>query len=448
MPYPDQETFEQSYPNITGTAISPDGDTIIALVTKKVPVDDLAQYERIPGAVRINGKDYMTDVVEVGIPHLIDVATSKTVPADHRKRHRPIPGGVSVGNSSVGAGTIGSPLLEHDGDPVVLTNSHVAGSSEYHYQPAAMDGGNESEPIGTLREASELNPDEPQTTDSALLDVDPDIISDEILGLGELVDFGEVEVGRDYAKAGRTTGVTRSPLRGLDASVRVAYGDKTLRFTGIEVFDDMSAPGDSGSLIGYETDDGEGFVATSLLFAGSDKITLAIPIQAVMDYHGDLEIYGEDEDGDNGGDSDPIDWGEFCHPATLDPDEDVIDGDTLDFPTVHLGLEVDKHNERIRLLGIDTAEIHHGVVEGSEEYELGMEQKRFVEEWLSRGVEEYEGEYPFVLDTYEDKRDSFGRLLTHVYRRSDGQSLADSLIDVYGDDVRYSIAEQIKRFLR
>lgn len=48
----------------------------------------------------------------------------------------------------------------------------------------------------------------------------------------------------------------------------------------------MSTQGDSGSLIGIPREDG--FYATHLLFAGSDRATLAIPIDAVEAEHGTL----------------------------------------------------------------------------------------------------------------------------------------------------------------
>lgn len=302
--YDSREDFEQSYPNVKGSAIAQNGELIV-LVTKKVPESDLAPHEQIPTSVTINGTTRVTDVMPVGIPHLIaltpPIESENTTPGDHKKRHRPIPGGVSMGNSSIGAGTIGSPLLEHEGDPVVLTNSHVVGTSAKHYQPASMDGGAEENPIGTTREQSELDPGKVQTTDSALIDVDPDIVTDTILGIGTLLELGDAgnALDRTYAKSGRTTNVTEDNLRGRDANVNVAYGPDTIRFTGCDIFGDLSEPGDSGSLIGYKTEDG--FVATDLLFAGSSRITVGIPLNAVEAYHGPLRVPDGDENGDGDG---------------------------------------------------------------------------------------------------------------------------------------------------
>lgn len=52
----------------------------------------------------------------------------------------------------------------------------------------------------------------------------------------------------------------------------------------------MSAGGDSGSLIGIQRADG--FHATDLLFGGSDRVTLGIPMTVVQDLHGPLTPAG------------------------------------------------------------------------------------------------------------------------------------------------------------
>lgn len=48
----------------------------------------------------------------------------------------------------------------------------------------------------------------------------------------------------------------------------------------------MSSGGDSGSLIGIEKSDG--FYGTNLLFAGTNRITLGIPMSTVQSVHGSL----------------------------------------------------------------------------------------------------------------------------------------------------------------
>lgn len=270
--------------NVVGTYRSEDADgneIIVALVKKKVPESQLADEDIVDKVVELGGTRHQTDVEEVGIPHL-----------QHRGRYRPSPGGVSIGTSRGGAGTMGPPLLEtEDGDAVFLTNRHVAKTGNTVYQPALLDNGSRSDQIGEVIEHSNFDPNGENICDSALISVNPDIGSTDVLGIGPLNGFREASFG-EHTKAGRTTGVTTGRLRGRDGRVNVRYGDQTLQFTGLDIYDHMSEPGDSGSLIGV-LDDGE-FFGTSLLFAGSNLITLGIPMSTVMDVHGPLSVYEED----------------------------------------------------------------------------------------------------------------------------------------------------------
>jgi hypothetical protein len=60
-----------------------------------------------------------------------------------------------------------------------------------------------------------------------------------------------------------------------------------LQFVDLDVFGAMSAGGDSGSVIGILRPDG--FYGTDLLFAGSQNLTLGVPMETVQDEHGTLE---------------------------------------------------------------------------------------------------------------------------------------------------------------
>lgn len=83
----------------------------------------------------------------------------------------------------------------------------------------------------------------------------------------------------------------------------------------------------------------------------------------------------------NGGTTAPCD----CPAPETDQQYDVvllkvIDGDTVDL-LADLGLNT-RRKIRVRITDLDAAEIH-GVAEGSDEYQLGIEQKRFVEDRLT-----------------------------------------------------------------
>ncbi|WP_135366572.1 hypothetical protein [Halosimplex halophilum] len=291
----------ESRANVVGTAVGPkrvgdrktDEEALIVLVSRKLPEAQLSERDRIPEEIEFDDTTCKTDVQEVG-----DVRTQAAAEPgeryDRECRWRPAPAGVSFGHVETTAGTLGSPPLEtEDGTTVVLTNAHVAAPigvaqpGDDVLQPGPADGGTDEDVVGSLVEGSEIVAGEPNTTDSAIVEVDPDDFEDSILGIGEFAGFTEPSTDATFTKSGRTTGVTTGDLRGRDARIRVrGYHEEPTLFTGIDVFGPMSAAGDSGSLIGVEGEDG--FRATDLLFAGSDRTTLAVPMDAVEAEHGEL----------------------------------------------------------------------------------------------------------------------------------------------------------------
>lgn len=299
----------ESRANVVGTCCGPrrvrgqttDEESLIVLVSEKLPEAQLEDDDVVPPEVEIDGRRVRTDVQEVGDVRLQSTAARGVEQRDRTDRWRPAPAGVSVAHPAVSAGTLGSPPLEtEDGGAVVLTNAHVAappdGASvgDDVLQPGPADGGTTDDAIGTLRDFVEVTTDRPNTTDSALVAVDPEDIQDEVLGIGSFDGFAEPTTGATYTKSGRTTGVTSGELRGRDVRIRVGgVGDEPAVFEGVDLFGPMSAAGDSGSLIGI--DDG-GLEATNLLFAGSDRATIGVPMDAVEAAHGELTPLGRGGD--------------------------------------------------------------------------------------------------------------------------------------------------------
>lgn len=124
--------------------------------------------------------------------------------------------------------------------------------------------------------------------------------------------------------------------------------------------------------------------------------------------------------------------------GSLPPDSDVwhfpahperiVDGDTLDM-TFDLGLRMRASKQRVRLYGVDTAEIY-GVDDKSATYKRGVEQMGFVEKWLSSGGSEFP--YRCYVMKGEGK---YGRWLVDVLD-GDGKSLVAALYDEFGDEVK------------
>lgn len=301
----------ESRANVVGTCRGPkrvddrptDEECLIVLVSEKVPEAQLDEADLIPPEVDLDDGRVRTDVQEVGDVRSQATATQPAQQPDRKRRWRPAPAGVSLGHPEITAGTLGSPPIEtEDGRTVVVTNAHVAapiGVAEVGddvLQPGPADGGTAADAIGTLADAAEIARDEPNTTDSALVAVDPSNVTGSVLGVGRLAGFAEPTMDATYTKSGRTTGVTTGDLRGRDARIQVrGYYDEPTVFEGVDVFGPMSAAGDSGSLIGIAEDE---FRATDLLFAGSDRSTIAVPLSAVQAVHGPLEPVEEAVAGD------------------------------------------------------------------------------------------------------------------------------------------------------
>jgi micrococcal nuclease len=103
---------------------------------------------------------------------------------------------------------------------------------------------------------------------------------------------------------------------------------------------------------------------------------------------------------------------------------EVIDGDTFDME-VDLGFRAHKRI-RVRLDGVDTDEIF-GVEDTSTEYERGMEQKRWVDDWLwSRtGTPSH---WPFHVKTHTESG-KYGRWIATIVDPETGDVLNEDLVE-------------------
>lgn len=109
--------------------------------------------------------------------------------------------------------------------------------------------------------------------------LNPAQFSSDILGIGTVSGTKPATLGMRVRKSGRTTGYTEGVVTLLNATVSIAYGAKTARFSGQVITEAMSQGGDSGSLI-VDTAENR---AVGLLFAGSNLATIFNPINAVLD---------------------------------------------------------------------------------------------------------------------------------------------------------------------
>lgn len=276
-------------------------DSIVVLVDKKLPVEELHNQDIVPEKL----DNFKTDVQEVG--------TIKLLKLPRTERFRPAPGGVSVGHYKITAGTLGAIVKDKKtGEPLILSNNHVLanitnghdGKAEIGdpiLQPGSYDNGTEEDDvIGELVRYIPLNPargifDSPENiVDCALArPLDKKMVENSILGIGKVKGIKEPEIGMRVVKSGRTTGITEGTIQAIDSTISVKLDDEQDAFFSDQVLiSSLSQAGDSGSLI-LDTNQN----AVGLLFAGSDKVTVCNKITNVMN---ELEIEffedGKDED--------------------------------------------------------------------------------------------------------------------------------------------------------
>lgn len=249
---------------------------------------------------------------------------------DPKLRHRPAPGGVSIGHYQITAGTFGC-TVKKNGKRYILSNNHVlANSNEADLgddilQPGSFDGGSRpGDVIAKLHEfvpitwdggggngggggsdcpianaaANVLNgvaaaagrksrlravvENEPaqNLVDCAIAEPnDENDIKDDILQIGAISGVADGSLGMSLQKFGRTTEYTTGTILQVDVTSTINYGTgKTATFVDQLMAGNMSAGGDSGSAI-INNDK----KIVGLLFAGSSSSTIINRIQNVFD---------------------------------------------------------------------------------------------------------------------------------------------------------------------
>ncbi len=285
--------FPHRYPTIAGygigsrkTAGDPKHveDVVVIFVHEKT-----AALKSIPPLIG----DLPTQIIEVG-----EVRPLAMTDDDPTKRHRPAPGGVSIGHPDVTAGTLGCVVEKEDtwfilGNNHVLANTNRAKLGDRIIQAATSDEGHSpQDDIATLAEFSPLVFDQSNSMDAAIARVDHRAdVSPKILRIGQLSPTPcDPEIGQPVCKYGRTSRYTEGIVTAIHSDIAVTYriGDQDIPVW----FDDQrviensqggyfSRPGDSGSLIVMK----DTAQPVGLLFASSDshhKLTLANPITSVF----------------------------------------------------------------------------------------------------------------------------------------------------------------------
>lgn len=266
------------------------GETCVTIyVTKKIPKKYIPDSQMIPKVLKSGVRETRTDVVEIGPIYALGLNTIK---------ERPIRPGTSLGHPEISAGTLGALLLDsHNSDPVILSNNHIlanlntASIGDNILQPGPADGGTEPEDaIGKLLRFIPLNFDGGfNSVDAAICSLsDPGLVQniphnvipyataenpavgllfagsfshtiinpiESVLNLLNIKfpDEGVTvvpKIGMNVQKTGRTTGATFNSIKGVNATLKIGYGEgKVAVFENQIVAGPMSFGGDSGSLV-------------------------------------------------------------------------------------------------------------------------------------------------------------------------------------------------------
>lgn len=242
--------------------------------------------------------------------------------ADHTARQpRPIALGVSGGNASDIAngfccsGTLGA-LVTNGPQQFILSNTHVfagdaalggngrvSGKGDDVDQSGLIDVGCQYIANDIVADLTDWAPFGQFNIDAAIAEVRAGQVSSDgsILEIGPLASTTAAAfVGQAVKKSGRTTGLTRSSIAALNATVSVGYTDEcagnnfTVDYTHQILISNRSSrflnSGDSGSLM--VEDVASNPRAVGLLFAGSSSIAVANPIDDVLNHFG-VSMVGE-----------------------------------------------------------------------------------------------------------------------------------------------------------
>ncbi len=278
---------------------------LLVLVTHKVPKDELIKADLVPSKYQ----DSQTDVLAVGYPFAGGEEPLGPGIQTLAKRIRPAMGGYSVGHKNITAGTIATcvydilpggstnPPVHGVGIPPkfyilsnnhVLANSNAGGIGDAVLQPGPYDGGvDPADRIATLNRFVPITFNPPTSpalhnnlVDCAVAEGQFHDLDREIYWIGCVRGWRRkagVTVGMVVKKTGRTTNFTTGRITAVSATIDVSYGGgKVARFKDQIVTTNMSAGGDSGSLV-LTLDD----VAVGLLFAGSATAMIANQIENV-----------------------------------------------------------------------------------------------------------------------------------------------------------------------
>jgi len=282
--------------NVVGIS-EEDNGIIYYLVTEKKDLSDLDKGDVISETVLVSPiKRKRTKVIEIGeVFALVD-----------SKRYRPLIGGCEIQPKGTNwVGTLGALcegwLIGNIRDPDIkdyislfekydiyhlikhkrygLTNAHVASISienpklnEEILQP------NSGKKVGDTSEVIPIKDGVMNEIDAALIELITEMSSAQLGGIGTPKGLTLPSRGLKIKKYGRTTRYKEGEILATNAQTSIRYSSGLKDFKHLIVASRFSGPGDSGSLVVSD-----GGMIIGLIFAGSDKTSLIIPINSIIE---------------------------------------------------------------------------------------------------------------------------------------------------------------------
>ena len=259
-------------PGVTGIASEP-GEVIVTADDER---EAISIRQRVPNEIN-------------NVRIVVKVLARSAFLGDKKKartaRYRPMVGGVSTGEISITAGTLGG-FVNLDGKPVMISCYHVltpvlfggeAKRGDPIIQPAHYDGGTQKDVVATLEKWVPYAMEGWNRVDVAiarpLIPHTPGILGDG--GQWRLTGIATPGKGMRVKKSGRTTGVTHGTITytSHDTVLDIPELHRSILFEDQLIVEDARGndhpfvlPGDSGSLLLTEDDK-----IVGLIFAGSAK---------------------------------------------------------------------------------------------------------------------------------------------------------------------------------
>jgi len=242
------------------------------LVEKKIAEAQLASKEKLPKEM----EGIKTDVIATGRIEALGITGT----------YRPTFPGASIGHPAITAGTFGCLVQDkEDHEFLILSNNHVLANSNSAaigdpiLQPGRYDGGTyPAHVIAKLKKFIPLLPGYNLVDAAVAKPLDQRLVIASIPWIGIPRGTAQARLGWKVQKTGRTTQYTTGKVTSTNATVLVNYGSSgTFKFKNQIMTTDMSAGGDSGSLVvdPYA-------MAVGLLFAGSSTVSIHNHISNVL----------------------------------------------------------------------------------------------------------------------------------------------------------------------